>query len=228
MKYLDVYEDIKRKINEGIYSPWSSLEGEEMLCSMYGISRTTIRKAIAKLKQENYLHSRQGSGIFVNPPEFYEEKNLTTLSERIKDKTNLRNVILHFEISEASEEIKTMFKLTEHSEIIHYKRLRYVNEVPHVLEETYMPLHLFKNFTEDKARGSVSRYIEKECGFPLSHDILDIKAISINPYLSDLLQMPVGTATLQIEHKVYLFKSVLAQYTTETQTNQNIRYVEVR
>jgi DNA-binding GntR family transcriptional regulator len=228
MKYIDVYEDIKRKINEGIYSPWSSLEGEEMLCSMYGISRTTIRKAIAKLKNESYVHSRQGSGIFVNPPEFYEEKNLTTLSEQIEDQSDIRNVILHFEIIPASQEIQALFKLTEQSEVIYYKRLRYVNDAPIVLEETYMPKHLFKDFTEDKARGSVSRYIEVECGFPLSHDIKNITAINIDQHFSDLLQLPIGTATLQIEHKVYLMKSVLAQFTRETQTNKSIRFVAVR
>ncbi len=228
MKYVEVYKDIKNKIQKGIYKPWEGLEGEEMLCSLYGISRTTIRKAMAKLKQDGYIHSRQGSGIFVNPPEFYEEKNLTTLSERIDKDDNIENIILEFNEIDASEELSEMFNLRTEKKLYHYKRLRRINGIPQVLEETYMPQYLFKDFSEDKAKGSILKYMEEECGYIISHDLKNISAINIDKELSELLCIDEGQATLQIDHKVYLMKSVLAQYTKEIQVKNNIRFVSVR
>lgn len=228
MKYIDVYKDIKEKIQKGVYKSWASLEGEELLGIRYGISRTTIRKALAKLKQDGYLHSRQGSGIFVNPPEFYEEKNLTTLSEKIEGDIRLENLILDFKIVEADEELGELFNINIGGELFYYKRLRTINNYPKVIEETYMPRYLFKEFTEEKAKSAVLRYIEKDCNYIISHDVKNITAINLNKELAELLQMREGLATLQIIHKVYLIKSILAQYTKETQTQNNTRFVSVR
>ncbi|GAA0739262.1 GntR family transcriptional regulator [Clostridium oceanicum] len=228
MKYIDVYNDIKRKIEDKVYHPWTTLQGEEFLCEMYGISRTTIRKAISKLRQEGYIHSRQGSGIFVNPPEFYEEKNLKTLSERMEKKQNIENNILKFKIIKAGKKLADLFNIAIESELYYYKRLRSIEDEPKVLEETYMPKYLFKDFSEEKAKSSVLKYIEKDCKHVISHDVKNITAINITKELSDLLQIKEGIATLQIEHKVYLIKSVLAQYTKEIQVKNNIKFVSVR
>lgn len=228
MKYINVYSDIKQKIQENIYSTSSPLQGEEYLCALYDTSRTTIRKALEKLKQEGYIHSKQGSGIFVNPPEFYEEKNLRTLSERIEKNVNLENILLDFKIIDADQNLAEIFNLTINTKLIFYKRVRKINNVPNVIEETYMPKYLFKNFTEENARGSVLRYIEKECNYGISHDVKNITAIILDKDLAETLEAPLGTVTLQIEHKVYLIKSILAQFTKEIQINNNIRFVSVR
>jgi len=228
LKYIKVYNDLKQKIQQNIYTTSSSLQGEEYLCELYDTSRTTIRKALEKLKHEGYIHSKQGSGIFVNPPEFYEEKNLRTLSEKIEKNVNLENVLMNFNIIEADQKLAEIFNLSINTKMIFYKRLRKINNIPKVLEVTYMPKYLFKNFSEENAKGAVLRYIEKECNYGISHDIKNVTAIILDKELSETLEMPEGTATLQIEHKVYLIKSILAQYTKEIQVNSNIRFVSVR
>ncbi len=228
MKYKDVYKDIREKIQKKSYSPWTSLEGEEILGMKYGVSRTTVRKAITHLKNEGYIHSRQGSGIYVNPPEFYEEKNITTLSERIEENKDIKNIILKYQLVDADDHLSEIFNLPLGTKLIYYTRLRKINDVPQVLEETYMPQYLFENFHEETAKGSVIRYIEEACGYKISHDIKNVKAISLTKDLSTLLEIEDGTPTLQIEHKVYLIKSLLAQYTREIQTKNNIRFVSVR
>lgn len=228
MKYMAVYRDIREKIKKKIYQPWTSLEGEEILSKMYGVSRTTIRKAINHLKNEGYIHSRQGSGIFVNPPEFYEEKNITTLSERIEDDKDINNILLQYKLVEADEYLAEIFNFAKGTMLIYYVRLRKINDKPQVIEKTYMPVYLFENFSEETARGPVLRYIEESCGYKISHDIKNVTAITVNQELSNLLEMNEGAATLQIEHKVFLIKSLLAQYTVEIQTNNSIRFVSVR
>lgn len=43
------------------------IKSERELCTLYGISRPTVRKALAELEQEGVLIIRHGSGAFTNP-----------------------------------------------------------------------------------------------------------------------------------------------------------------
>lgn len=46
-KYTAIYEDLKQKIEEGLYAPQSVLPSENILTTRYGVSRNTVRRAIA-------------------------------------------------------------------------------------------------------------------------------------------------------------------------------------
>ena len=41
-KYTAIYEDLKEKIEEGIYAPQSILPSENIMTMRYGVSRNTI------------------------------------------------------------------------------------------------------------------------------------------------------------------------------------------
>ncbi|MBL4892225.1 MAG: FadR family transcriptional regulator, partial [Rhizobiaceae bacterium] len=60
-----LYNDLLNSILVGDFPPLSSLPTETHLVSKYGIPRTTVRSALAQLKDEGFLVSRQGSGTIV-------------------------------------------------------------------------------------------------------------------------------------------------------------------
>ena len=62
-KYTAIYNDLKEKIEEGIYAPQSILPSENIMTTRYGVSRNTIRRAIAKLADECYVQSIHGKGV---------------------------------------------------------------------------------------------------------------------------------------------------------------------
>ena len=226
MKYIDVYEDIKCKILNKEYNSWSSLAGEEILVSKYGVSRPTIRKAISKLKNEGYVHSRQGSGIFVNPPEFYEHNKLTTISENQYIKDKIESKVFFYREVEGNDELNSVFNLDQNEKFIYYKRLRIISDEAKIIEYTYMPKYLFKDFSEDILKKSVLKYIEGR--YNISHDIKTITAIKSNEEVSEVLGLECNSPILQIEHKVYLTKSILAQYTKEISKDNSITIASVR
>jgi GntR family trehalose operon transcriptional repressor len=61
-KYTAIYEDLKKKIEEGLYAPQSVLPSENILTTRYGVSRNTVRRAIAQLADESYVQSIHGEG----------------------------------------------------------------------------------------------------------------------------------------------------------------------
>lgn len=61
-----VAHELLRKIEGGEYGPGAKLPTEPVLTEEYGVSRTVVREAISRLKNEGAVESRQGSGVYVS------------------------------------------------------------------------------------------------------------------------------------------------------------------
>lgn len=212
MKYIEIYEDIKNKILEKKYKQWGNLESENILTEKYQVSRMTLRQAINKLKTEGFVHSRQGGGIYVNPPEFYTNKFLQSLSEKEK---NVSSKIISFQKIVGDESLCKLFNRKKDSIFFKYERIRLINNIPKIYEETFIPEELFPNLTKDVLERSVLKYIENDCNYKISHDSGKIMGVLINNKLAEYLECKENQLALKIEHKVYLYKSILAEYTNE-------------
>jgi GntR family transcriptional regulator len=60
-------EAVRDKIVRGEYRLDQPIPTEEQLQKFYGVSRTTVRLALAKLVNEGYIRRQQGKGTYVNP-----------------------------------------------------------------------------------------------------------------------------------------------------------------
>lgn len=58
-------QDIKRQIKSGELAPGSFLPSERELCARHGVSRITVRRAIAELVKEGVLRSEHGRGAWI-------------------------------------------------------------------------------------------------------------------------------------------------------------------
>ncbi|ADO50279.1 GntR family transcriptional regulator [[Enterobacter] lignolyticus] len=228
MKYLDIYHLLKEQILKGEYPAGTPVEGEHALAERYGVSRPTIQKAVARLKRESFVHTRQGSGIFVNPPEFYQDNNVITLSERIHRDQTLDSVVLSYDIQPADDALASLFAQDAGALLIHYRRMRIINQQPAIIEETWMPQSLFPDFCQDTCRQSVLQYIEQTCGFAISHDVKTWSGTMLNADEAWLLRLSEGEVRLRISHKVYLQSGQLAQYTLETLATNSVTTVSMR
>lgn len=228
MKYIEVYQSIKTDITSGKFAAWSQLDGEHALAERFGVSRPTLRKAIEKLKQESFVHSRQGSGMFVNPPEFYQDNNLTSISERINNDAVLKNIVLEFAEVEADESLAEKFKIELGASMYHFKRMRIINNEPSIIEETWMPKSMFPSLKEQDCESSMLKFVERESGQNISHDAKTISGKVLNDKEAFLLRKETGHVCLSIHHHVYLLHSVLAQYTIETLASNELTTVSIR
>lgn len=60
-----VYEKILEKIINGEYAVNQKLPTEAKLCEIFNVSRPVIRESITRLKEDNLVVSKQGSGSYV-------------------------------------------------------------------------------------------------------------------------------------------------------------------
>src|ERR1700761_1070191 len=59
--YLVLHDEILR----GALAPGDALPTEQALCDQFGVSRITVRRALADLAERGYIERRQGVGSFV-------------------------------------------------------------------------------------------------------------------------------------------------------------------
>ncbi|MFX4014648.1 GntR family transcriptional regulator, partial [Streptococcus suis] len=64
-KYQEIYNDLKEKIRKNVYPAESSLPTEQQLQEIYGVSRDTVRKALAILTEGGLIQKVQGRGSMV-------------------------------------------------------------------------------------------------------------------------------------------------------------------
>jgi GntR family transcriptional regulator len=62
----ELIEDLVRRIKEGQYSPGSQLPSGRDLAAEYGVSHSTIQRAVAALRERGILVGRPGRGVFVS------------------------------------------------------------------------------------------------------------------------------------------------------------------
>lgn len=64
--------DLLQQIENGTYAPGDQLPTESELVEAYGVSRVTVRAALAMLVEEGVLVKRRGKGTFVRPTTLVE------------------------------------------------------------------------------------------------------------------------------------------------------------
>lgn len=83
--YARVAEALRTEIADGTLTAGDRLPSEHQLMATYGVSRTTVRRALAQLATANLVRTHQGRGTFVAPQ---------GLSHGLGDLTSLTQVML--------------------------------------------------------------------------------------------------------------------------------------
>ncbi|APA87399.1 FadR family transcriptional regulator [Paraburkholderia sprentiae WSM5005] len=60
-----VAQQLLKQIDKGTFARGARLPTEAVLAQQFGVSRTVIREALSRLKNEGVVEPRQGSGVFV-------------------------------------------------------------------------------------------------------------------------------------------------------------------
>jgi DNA-binding GntR family transcriptional regulator len=64
-RWVQVYELLKRRIEDGTYQPDMPIPSESQLEQELGVAKKTARKAVHRLREEGFVYTRQNLGNFV-------------------------------------------------------------------------------------------------------------------------------------------------------------------
>lgn len=160
--YRQIAEAIKAKILSGEYLPGEALPTEAQLREAHSVSRVTVRQALKLLIEQNVLESIQGSGTYVKDNKVnYDMYQYSSFEEKLSHlNVKTHSEILAFEITAPSQAIAEALEIAPNERIFYVKRVRFIDDNPVTLEETWLPLSLFPDLTYEVMQGSKYEYIE--------------------------------------------------------------------
>lgn len=65
MKYLDIYQTLKKSISDLEFDPERRIPSEPGLCRRFGTARNTVRQALALLQKQGLIETIKGKGTFI-------------------------------------------------------------------------------------------------------------------------------------------------------------------
>lgn len=157
--YYQVESQILDAIKNGEYKEGDRLPSEAELQKIFGVSITTIKKALSDLVQKDVLYRIQGKGTFVAKPKIQRTLTLLSFTEEMKQKgIKLTTELLTSEQQSASGDIAERLRLAEGESVWVLERLRYGDVEPIALQTSYLPSKLFRDFNPSFFEDSQSLY----------------------------------------------------------------------
>lgn len=233
MIYKSIAERLRLRLNSSDYNIGSPLPGEKILAQEFGVARMTIRKAIDLLVGWGLVVRRHGSGTFVARKDVHHETtNLTGFVEVMRQQgKSVSSKVLVFELMPAPPAIASQLRIQINERIYFSRRIRYVDGKPLMLEDSYMPVKLFRNLSLLHLEGSKFDYIEKECGITISGNYESLTPTLADKQLASFINVPEHTPLLRITSLSYsdsgefLNYSVMYRNTSEYQVDYHLHRI---
>ena len=202
--YQKVYTKLKTLILDDTYPNATLIPTETELCTMFGVSRTTIRKAMELLEQGGFVKIQQGRGTEVLDYKLTQRLNVvSSFSETLESKGyEVRSKSMHIDMVVPPKNVLEELNQHEDSKVVCIQRIQLANDKPVALMTNYVVPDLVPGILSDSGMFvSLYQHLETKYGILITSARDNIKAKVADYLESELLQIPVGSPLL-VDHRI--------------------------
>lgn len=200
--YVQLYEILRGKIENGDWAVDSQIPTEDELCKTYEISKATVRLAISELARQGYLRRLQGKGTFVCKRIIPEGLSMVTSFKELMLEAGVAfsTKVLAQTVMMPTDDLDVKLNISEDRHIIYIKRLRAVGDEPVLFQETYIPHNICPSLlSDDLENNSLLELLEKKYGIKITKVQDHIGIVYLNSEECKLLEFPEGCVALLLE-----------------------------
>lgn len=209
--YSRVASSLRNKILSGQYEPGIRLPGEEALAEYYGVSRITIREALAHLEREGLINRYRGKGTFISEKIPNKQRSVYTSLSDIVNQTQqsiIKSVgIWTIKVSQASiaNDIKSFFGLSNGDPIAKIHRVVMRNGSPLHLFENFMLPGLAAHITREDIihKKAILRILQEKIDLKIGRGEMFIEAMPADPEIAGILKCQVFDPFIRLQTHIY-------------------------
>lgn len=197
--YMQVYNAVKQNIADGEYSVGDLLPTEPLLEKQYGVSRTTIRKAIELLSNEGLISKTQGRGTEVLNPRTTQKLNyITSFSQTLEAKGyKIETRGLYIEDTVPPKNVLHALNLSEGDTVFKIQRIQCYNGAPICLMTNYILKSIAPDILNNQDNFvSLYKLLESKYNIKFDSAVENISARNSTYTEAQLLGIQVGGALL--------------------------------
>lgn len=223
--HRQIYLVLKDSIWQGTYAPGAALPKEENLVQMFGVSRVTVRRALADLELEGLVQRRHGLGTFVREART-AGVNMNTLSfvdelRHTAQQTDVRVVSLESVLPPPG--VRAFLQVPDGEQVVRAVRVRLAGAIPLMITEAWVPKDLGRGITVAALKRSPMYELLNKRGVQLGRVVQEISAESADPHRADLLQCELSTALIRMSRIMHDAGGRPVMYVTAHLTPQHSR-----
>ncbi|MCT4544350.1 MAG: GntR family transcriptional regulator [Vallitalea sp.] len=204
--YIQIKQDIIKKIRLGIWKENEKIPSEIKLMEEYQAGRGTIREAIKLIIDEGYLYIKKGIGTFVAQKEVgISIEPFVSLTYFIK----MRGLSITTKILEKKEimvdaKLSKKTNIKENTKCLFVKRLRLMNGRPigiEVFHFSYDEQNIFKDFNFEEG---ISHYLFHELNLLVTKMNMDLEIVEAKGEMKELLKLKDNSKMMISNRIVYV------------------------
>ncbi|GAB6182471.1 GntR family transcriptional regulator [Thermodesulfovibrio hydrogeniphilus] len=210
--YMQLFEILKRKIENKEWTPDMQIPTEDQLCRMFNVSRATVRNAVLELVRQGYLVRQQGKGTFVSKSYISEGLIMTTVFKKlwVEDESGFRKDVLAKTVMMPVGDLSKELNVPENRHVIYIKVLWFFEDKPSILQEAFVPFNICPQILEED--------LETQSIIDLFEKKYSIRTTSVNNYFelqflnkesSQSLQAVEGEPAICLTQKVFSGDTVI-------------------
>lgn len=223
--YLQLMDILISKI-ENSMERGDKLLSEREICDKYDVSRSTVRQAISELEKDGYIYKIHGKGTFVSDKKVHQDLiQFYSFTDEMKKLGKVpTSKLLEFQIIKANITLSNKMNVPEEELVYQFKRLRLADNIPMIVETTYIPYDRFKDITKEKLENNPLYDILRN-----EHDLkIDMAEEIFRPVLTSsdeakILKIEKGSPSLKIARYTYE-KNNIIEYTVSIARGDKFKY----
>lgn len=199
--YQQVADRLRRKIAAGDYAVGAQLPSEEDLCQEFGVSRITVRAALAQLVDAHLLRRQRGKGTFVAPPPV--EHQLIRLTDFVEDMAaagmQAASRVLLLREEPASDDVAAQLGVPAGTSVVQLDRLRLADGSPIAVDSSFLPLR-FGHLLDDSrlAEETIYQQLEHRYGIVIHAGTFIVEATDAPEPVAQELGIRRGASVLLV------------------------------
>lgn len=198
--YLDVYNSLYKDITNGNYPAGERLPGETALSQKYGVSRNTLRQALAILQEDGMIIKSQGKGTIVSPHTPAAPANLLEHPLLTQCKLPVTDTVLSYNYGAPTDIARDRLQLTSCDLVLASNCIFYSGDTVLGYSFTQVPATFFDLLHLDTGQeDSIREVILKRVFSHTERMDTTIKLIYVNHMEMEFLKVPEQTPAILLE-----------------------------
>lgn len=189
-KHEALRERLAELLDSGL-RPNDPLPSERELTERFGVSRATVRHALAELADRGRVYRVHGRGTFVAKPTVRRGMVLSSFSEDMASRgMAASSKIFDVKTEPAGAVVGQALALSPAKPVVHVHRLRLADGEPMCLEESYLSGEVVGDIGLGLDEGSSLYQLLRDRGVKLARAEEELKATVLSPDEAELLAVP--------------------------------------
>ncbi len=228
--YYQIAVDVRERIQRQEWTTGAQIPPESELAKLYGVSRVTMRQALAELVKDGILVRQRGSGTFVSQrplPLVHDLSLPIALSGRLRQMgfNQTSKTLQATTFSKPLAQVCSYLQIGEADPVGYIKRLMFFNEQPTMIDRCWFAENLCPGMAEQPlVDDSVSKTLAQRYGLAPVRSEMSLEVVRAEDKDAALLNTFDDTPMILLTTVFYLEDNRPLEYSVTTWLGDRVRF----